>query len=469
MKIKKLITSFALASVMALGVGVGIAASRNEAKGAKAANELYYRGTLNSWGDATGDYIIESGVTRTYDCANADTFKILTSPSEWDTEITSASGTAIDAHSVSFNGTSNSTVNFSSKYFFTNNAGSLYIDIGEFFYVGTDSSWNVLEDSDHPAVTVGSTATLNLTAGEKFKMKNGDRYLGYSDLADGDFYGSFYSDEDGNIVCSIAGSYTLSVSLVNHSSFNVRLYPSGVNPDDTNFVYVLDKYGNKLNTTHKAYTYNSAGQAMGWPGANMTAYAGTTHMYQLEYWVGMETVIFNDGSTKQTIDHPLAGAAGKCLILQETASDYDGTGDNTGKHYWAANTWVDPETAKFVENCMHFQNFAEDDETDGTACKGNEGYYEVAKAAYNALSSDTIRREVCTLDYVVARLQAWALANGKSFIVTDGLGAFSASNVQLTMIGYDTTSTSTFVIVVIASVTLIAVGGFFLLRKKREN
>ena len=53
MKIKKLITSFALASVMALGVGVGIAANRNEAKGAKA-NAGDYLADHQLVGDALG-------------------------------------------------------------------------------------------------------------------------------------------------------------------------------------------------------------------------------------------------------------------------------------------------------------------------------------------------------------------------------------------------------------------------------
>lgn len=470
-KIKSLLIAIAgLSLSLGAAIGVGLNSEKKQANEASAANELYYRGTLNDWDTATGIYVINSGSSRTYDCVNGGSFKILTSASSWDnTEVTSATGTAIDCHGISFNGKSNSTVNFDSKYVFSNNAGTLYIDIGEFFYTGTDSSWSKLVDADHPAVTVGSTATFNLTKGETFKLFNKDWYLGYSDLMDGDFYGSFSAGDGGNIVCQVAGSYTVSISLVNHSSFNVRIYPAGVNPDNKAYVYVLDLYGNKLGTNHKAYTWIEGGQGMSWPGATMTRYPNTTHMYQQEFWTGMENVIFNnkvdkdDNEGMQTYDWDVSASGeyskrGKCLILGES-TDY-------GK--WSSDTWVSPAVGKYIENCMHFANYNESQSGNGECI--SESWYTTAKNAYEANDFASYRQELCQLDFVVARLQAWARANSKTFTVGgNGIGTFSSRvGTPSSTVSDSNNSTTLIVVVGISAVSLVAVGGYFFFRKRKE-
>ena len=193
----------------------------------------------------------------------------------------------------------------------------------------------------------------------------------------------------------------------------------------------------------------------------METYDGTTHMYKQEFWTGMEYVEFNNNSTySYKWDISASGQysrRGKCLIL-------DGS---IAYEKWSSETWVQPQTAKFIENFMHFQDFNEDDRSEGTACKGSGGFYALAKAAYEASSFAPYREELCSLDYVVERLQAWASANSKSFTLTNGVGSFSARNVTILN---EVTNNQTAIIVVIASVIgMTAVGGYFFLRKRKEN
>lgn len=68
----------------------------------------------------------------------------------------------------------------------------------------------------------------------------------------------------------------------------------------------------------------------------------------------------------------------------------------------------------FVTNYMHMTDVSTDDVSDTGACKGEEGYYAKAKAAYQQLLPS--QRELFSTDATYAdawaRFQAWAYANG---------------------------------------------------------
>ena len=480
MRFKHLLASLALSLTVGVGVFAGIKA-HSEVKEAEADGTTWYlRGSMNDWTGSDDYKIIENGDPLIIDLTAGATFKVVNHASSWSnvTELTTSEGDA-NGNGITFTSKSNSYVNTAGKYAFSVKSGALYVDFGEFYYSGTDNSWgtDTTTTGNHPKVIVNGVAQkYTLTAwdsdkgtGDKFKLRNNnwDKGLfGYSALANGDFYGSFGSDNDGNIVCNIGGEYDVSVSLTNRT-WTVKVVPHGVDPDDKAYVYVLDKYGTNLNTYHFAYTYNDAGQAMGWPGATMVSYEGTTHMYQQVFWTGMEKVIFNnkhgdnnnDGTQSWSWDISASGQysnRGKCLILDGSIEQGE----------WSSSTWVAPEVAKYIENFMHFQDFAETVETEGTACKGDNGYYAKAKEAYEATTFASYRQELCSLTYVVERLQAWARANGKTFVVTAGVGAFSSVNANLIPISGD--NPASLVVVVISSLSLIALGGFLFLKKKKE-
>lgn len=480
MKKTLLIASAGLALAMGVGAAVGMAVNRPVEAKAATGDAWYLRGSMNDWTGNDKYKILDGGAPLIIDLAAGDEFKVVDDASSWSgTALNTFGGDATD-HWYEYetnkwqqdiaqgsNG-GNIYVNLAGKYAVSIVDGALFIDYGMFYYCGDDNSWGITPDSDHPALTVnGGSSTWALTKDEGFKIRYRDNDNGYTygcfkygNLADGDFYGSFYTNNDSNIICNIAGNYDVSVAMTNRT-WTVRAVPHGVDPDDTGFVYVLDKYGNLLNENHYASTSDEVGRTMGMPGAIMETYSGTTHMYQQEFWVGMEKVVFNNNSS-QSWSWDISGDysnAGKCLIL-------DGSTDSDGK--WSSEDWVQPETAKFIENYMHFQDFDEEDGTQGTACKGTDGYYQLAKGAYEAESFAAYREELCTLDYVVERLQEWATANEETFTITNSVGAFATTNGLANVIG-EAVNNEAFVIIALSAISIAAIGGYFYIRRRREQ
>ena len=462
MKIKKLIISLILFGALGAGINAGLKTNnRVNVVTAASGDSWYLMGTMNDW-KANDDYkIIENGDPLIIDLASGDQFKVATS--SWSTELTVASGDAVSQGNITFTSGSNSYVNTTGTYAFSVKDGALYADFGKFYYSGKSNNWDVETGTtgNHPEINVnGGASTWTLTLNDQFKLRyNNWDYgvFGYSNLKDGDFYGSFQGT-DTNVEVLIAGSYDVSVAMTNHE-WTVRIYPNGTNPDDTAYVYVLDKYGDKLNANHRAYTYDGNGREMTWPGAVMETYENTTHMYKQEFWTGMNTIIFNNTSA-QTYDWDISLSGqysnrNKCLILDDS---WDSTYEK-----WSASTWVEKETGVFIENCMHFANYKESEGGNGECI--SQGWYETAKSAYNELSP-SIKQEVSSLSYVVERLNAWAVANGETFTIADNVGSFSKRANVTIVNSFDNTAV---VVIVISLISLSAVGGYFYLRKRKED
>ena len=439
---------------------------------AEAADTYWWvRGSMNSWTGNDSYKIKQGGDPLILDLAANAEFKVVSDASSWSgvTELTTSNGDA-SGKGITFSSGSNSKVNTAGKYAFSvkkeGNNTNLYVDFGEFYYSGTTNSWgtDTSTTGNHPKVLLnGSSVTYTLSANEEFKLRNNNwdkGVFGYSNLKDSDFYGSFESS-NGNIKCKVAGKYDVTISMTNRT-WTVRIVPNGVNPDDTDFVYVLDKYGTNLNDYHNAHIYNASGQTMTWPGATMQTYTGTTHMYKQEFWVGMEKVIFNnkhgDGNNEgtQSIAWDISGAsskAGKCLILDNSIENGE----------WSSSTWVAPETAKFIENCMHFANYNEEQGGSGECL--SQSWYTIAKNAYNASSFSSFRAELCSLDYVVERLQAWAAANGDSFNISNGTGTFSSRPMN----EISKTISPVVLLITLSVISSIATLGYFILLKKKKQ
>ena len=475
----KLLVGLTLAASGAFAVGSALSNKKAEVAEAAAGDSWYLRGSMNGWTGSDDYEIKENGAPLIVDLSVGAEFKVAKHPSNWGTELTTSTGDA-SGHGITFTSGSNSVVNSAGKYAFTVKDGALYVDFGEFYYSGGDNNFDIDTGStgDHPKVIVnGSSVKYTLSSGyaNRFKLRNNNWEKGvfsYYSLKDGDFYGSFtHPDNADDIQPIIAGDYDVSVAL-NNRVWTVRIVPHGVDPDDTSFVYVLDKYGDKLNSYHFSHAFDSHGREMGWPGATMETYSGTTHVYKQEFWVGMEKIIFNndndgEGNT-QSISYDISGVnskAGKCLILDDSTIVQD------GKTKWNSNTWVNPETAKFIENYLHFQNFKESDRSEGNACKGTQGYYAKAKAAYEASSFEPYREELCTLSWAVERLQAWAAANNASFTISNNVGSFGVNSniLPINLIANNENTNTIAIIVIISLVSVTAIGGYFFIKRRQEN
>lgn len=221
--------------------------------------------------------------------------------------------------------------------------------------------------------------------------------------------------------------------------------------------YVLDLYGDLLNTNHNAHMFKT-GVGTEWAGKAMTKVGGSTNLYSVTYYSALTTVVFNQigSGTGQTINLSLSGNNGKCLIL---------TGSVDGEWKWNSNTWVALEAATFIDSFMKFDKttgISTSDETKGTACKSN---WTNLYNAYTALS-DGVHSDIIATPEVKSRLAAWADANNASFDPSTG----SLASAKIMPIEINSVSGTTALVITILSFSvLLAVGGFFFLRKRKEE
>ena len=162
-------------------------------------------------------------------------------------------------------------------------------------------------------------------------------------------------------------------------------------------VYVLDKENTPLSVNQKAHVWRNGGTSAGttsWPGNTMTRVGGaSSHIYSTTVLGNIDRIIFHNNQGNQTGDLSIDGV---CSVLE---TDWDGT------------TWISLEAAQFIDNYMHFYDISTSNKGQTANCSSN---YQNAKAAYNSLSSNDIRKEVLDVKDVSDRLAAWAEANGDS-------------------------------------------------------
>ena len=118
----------------------------------------------------------------------------------------------------------------------------------------------------------------------------------------------------------------------------------------------------------------------------------------------------------------------------------------------------------FAYRYLHMRDYTVGD----GSCMNNSTnhYYSTAKTAYASLTEQE-KTAFASLTDAVARLSAWAEANGETF--DPSAKVFSAA-ARIGSIANIAESTNTTVIIVIASlVTLTAVGGLFIIRKRKEH
>lgn len=211
-------------------------------------------------------------------------------------------------------------------------------------------------------------------------------------------------------------------------------------------IYVLDKSNSPLSVTQKMHAWRNDGSSAGattWPGVDMTRVGGeSSHIYTAKVYGNIDRVIFNNNDGGQTANLTIDG---ECSVLE---SDWNGT------------KWVSLEAAQFVDNCMHFYDVPVTDTSSTQYCSDR---YQTAKTAYNALSSNEVRKEVLSINDVSDRLSAWAEANGDT-LASDGanLGARA-------VIPYFEKNNYAIIILVAVSIVGSLFGAFLLLKKRKHQ
>lgn len=210
----------------------------------------------------------------------------------------------------------------------------------------------------------------------------------------------------------------------------------------TERVYVLDKRNNPLCERQKLHAWRDGYQAATtWPGIDMTNLSG--YIYYADIPSIMDRVIFNEG-TQQTAT--LARVSDPCFVIEPG---------------WSG-AWTSLKAAQFVDGYMKFATIAPSDDTKGTACK--EGW-SALYTAYTTTYADDHAKIIAIAD-VADRLAAWAEANGATFNPENGALSTASS---LTIVSQSNSYNSTMIIIVVTSLVLISVGGFFFIRKRKEN
>ena len=125
----------------------------------------------------------------------------------------------------------------------------------------------------------------------------------------------------------------------------------------------------------------------------------------------------------------------------------------------------------FITNNMHMDDYPGTEGQDGPGwCKdGGHHYYSTAKAAFNNTLNEHQRalftsNSAYTAEW--ARLSAWAVANGDTLdTTTNTLSAPRITGLMNIAGNINTTA----IIVIVSMISLTAVGGYFFLRKKKED
>ena len=127
------------------------------------------------------------------------------------------------------------------------------------------------------------------------------------------------------------------------------------------------------------------------------------------------------------------------------------------------------EIDEFVGVQLHFDvdPISIDDERDTGACRGENGYYAIAKAVYNGFTS--YQKQTFNTDETYAnakaRFLAWAHANGETISGNYNIVSYSV-NSSFNNGDFDNTSNTVTVICVIAAMSIVSLLALVILKKK---
>lgn len=119
---------------------------------------------------------------------------------------------------------------------------------------------------------------------------------------------------------------------------------------------------------------------------------------------------------------------------------------------------------EFINDYMHM-----DHTTNDGSCK-TEGWYNAAKLEYGKLHADqkTLFNSDSTYADAKARLVAWAQANGETFDPSNGTFVQASARIMPGIISSES-GTSASIIITISLVSITAIGGYFFIKKRKEQ
>lgn len=149
------------------------------------------------------------------------------------------------------------------------------------------------------------------------------------------------------------------------------------------------------------------------------------------------------------------------------AACYTSTQKHLSLYVSSASTKTDPLAADtFTYRYLHMRDYTEGDGSCLSTSKGGAGYFDTAATAYASLSSD-VKTEFQKNSAAVARFTAWADANGKTINLSTGVVAQKSNLVVFNFV--KESSNGAAIIIIVSLVGITAIGGYFFLRKRKEQ
>lgn len=228
----------------------------------------------------------------------------------------------------------------------------------------------------------------------------------------------------------------------------------------TNQTYYLYDYKNLFGGAAKCYAWQSGGSLNNgdYPGVAMTSVQyGSGQLYSISLDPAFDKAKFGIGDSANTGDQWINQNRGNCFCWWDA-------GDSS----WSSDLdWV--KAHDWIYQTMHMRDIQQTETSDTGACRGSSGYYQKAKTAYQNYPT-SVKTKMAADDLwsaAQARFSAWAVANGESATFNGTSLTVKSAFVPITSI--TSTSGSTIAIITISSISVAAIGGYFLFRKKKEN
>lgn len=228
----------------------------------------------------------------------------------------------------------------------------------------------------------------------------------------------------------------------------------------TNQTYYLYDYKNLFNGSAKVYAWQSKGSLYNtaYPGVAMTKVQyGSGQLYSISLDPAFDMVKFGIGDSANTGDQWCNKNRGNCFCWWDA-----------GNGSWSSDLdWV--KAHDWIYQTMHMRDIQQSNTSDTGACRGSSGYYQKAKTAYQNYPA-TVKEKMsqdALWGAAQARFSAWATANGET-------ANFSGTNLTVKtahfpILGIENNAPTTIAVLALSLIALLAITGYFFIKKKRAN
>ena len=399
-----------------------------------------------------GEYFDPTGlvITRTYSDSTSDTYTYSGHTSEFTFNPTTSTALTTSNVSITITYDGKST----SQAITVNSAAiiSISASVSKTYYVGETISSSDITVKDNNNNTI-----------EGFSFANDDYKFTYADASSG---GSLTSKTFANSITYSTYSCSLTVQVQRKARVSPSTEDKTITYTDLPTAYQESTSERTAASGVKFIAYNCANYSSKMQFKASSGYIQTTQAMSLK------TVVINNRETNALTVYGSTDGTSFSNSITGTNDVYDLTGysyfkikkNGNGAAYCASVTI----TVEASDTAVNLSNYIMYEDTNNQ-CTSK---FTTAKGYFEGLTSAERSTFMTSEDYVIStardRLQAWAIHEGKAINYTNNDYSISNASGIVSMLNAKTNNTTIAVIVVIG-VALVAIGGYFILRKKKEE